>query len=235
MREFAAFANEIAPQEYWRTFNTPANYSSFAESGFPVGLEGVTPEFLLNVSNTLLNVYGLPITHVGQGATPDLQEWRRFIDLAYGAGSTTVSAWRYGVMTPDIFELLRDTPPRVSLPQAPAAAVYIVQPGDTLGAIAGARGVGVETIMGANNLSDPNYIFVGQELQIPGGTPMGLAVSASPTATGGGGRGRTYTVEPGDTLDGIAGRFGTTAGTIGGVNNLANLNILSIGQKLIIP
>ena len=233
MREFAAFANEIAPQEYWRTFNTPANYSSFAESGFPVGPEGVTPEFLVNVSNTLLNVHGLPITHVGQGAASDLEEWRRFIDLAYGAGSTTVSAWRYGVMTPDVFRLLRDTPPRLP-PPAPAAAVYVVQPGDTLGTIAAAQGVGVQAIMDANNLVDPNYIFDGQELRIPGGPP-GPAVSASPAAAGGGGQGWTYTVEPGDTLYAIAGRFGTTAGAIGGANNLANLNILSIGQKLIIP
>ena len=46
---------------------------------------------------------------------------------------------------------------------------YTVQSGDTLSAIAVAFGVSINDLMTANQLSDPNSIFVGQELRIPGG------------------------------------------------------------------
>ncbi|MEW6228314.1 MAG: LysM domain-containing protein, partial [Bacillota bacterium] len=44
---------------------------------------------------------------------------------------------------------------------------YIVQPGDTLTLIAQRFGATVAAIVEANNIPDPNLIFVGQVLQIP--------------------------------------------------------------------
>ena len=49
-----------------------------------------------------------------------------------------------------------------------APGPYIVQPGDTLSQIAVAYGVSIDDLMAANGLSDPNSIFAGQELRIPG-------------------------------------------------------------------
>lgn len=51
---------------------------------------------------------------------------------------------------------------------------HIVQPGDTLWSIAARYGVTVEALMRANNLTNPNYIFLGQTLVIPstGGFPL---------------------------------------------------------------
>jgi LysM repeat protein len=46
---------------------------------------------------------------------------------------------------------------------------------------------------------------------------------------------RTYQVRAGDTLLGIASRFGTTAGAIMRANNIASPNALRIGQVLVIP
>lgn len=57
--------------------------------------------------------------------------------------------------------------------------LYIVQPGDTLAAIALQYGVPLEVLMQLNNISDANLIFVGQQLRIP----LPGASTATPTAT----------------------------------------------------
>jgi LysM repeat protein len=240
MREFADFSDEISPQQYWRTFNTPANYERFAETGFPVPPEGVTPEFLYAVSDQVLTPLGRPLSHVGQGATPDANEWRRFIDLSFARGSNMVTVWRYGVTTPEVLRVLRDMPPRVPVEAAPVAAaeagVYVVQAGDSLSVIAARNGVSVQQLMDANGLSDPHYIYVGQQLKVPGtavaaaqsGAPAGAPASQpAPAATN-----RTHTVENGDTLYAIAGRFGTTVDAIAQANGLTDPDLLAIGQVL---
>lgn len=48
-------------------------------------------------------------------------------------------------------------------------------------------------------------------------------------------RHRTYTVRAGDTVDGIASRFGRAAAAIVGRNRLATPDHLTIGQRLVIP
>lgn len=49
---------------------------------------------------------------------------------------------------------------------------YVVQPGDTLTSIADRFDVSLEDLMRANDLSDPDYVQVGQQLIIPiGGLP----------------------------------------------------------------
>ena len=49
----------------------------------------------------------------------------------------------------------------------PDAIAYIVQPGDTLQAIANHYGIPVTQIQQRNALVNPNYLDVGQRLQIP--------------------------------------------------------------------
>jgi len=46
-------------------------------------------------------------------------------------------------------------------------ALYVVQAGDTLSAIAERFGVTVDELVAANNLTDPNVLQVGQTLVIP--------------------------------------------------------------------
>ena len=45
----------------------------------------------------------------------------------------------------------------------------------------------------------------------------------------------TYTVQPGDTLYRLALRYNTTIWAIAQANNIANVNLIYVGQKLIIP
>ncbi|HJU51762.1 MAG TPA: LysM peptidoglycan-binding domain-containing M23 family metallopeptidase [Acidimicrobiia bacterium] len=109
----------------------------------------------------------------------------------------------------------------VALAVAAASADYVVESGDTLGDIARAHGVSVEEIADANGIANPDLIRVGQVLVIPG--------------TQGGGGSALHVVAPGDTLAGIAARFGTTIGELVETNQLADPDLLRIGQELAVP
>ena len=242
MKEFVAFSDAIAPQEYWRTFDTQANYDRFRESNLPVQ-GNITPEFLQAVSYATLSQYGKPIIHTGQGDTQNWPEWMRYINQAYAAGSDFVTVWRYGVTPDDIFKTLRDIPakqPPVVTPAQISSAVdgnYTVQAGDTLGGIAANYGTSVQAIMDASGLTDPNYIYVGQQLVVPGAGGIVQAASA-PAANSGaapaGGGGGTYVVQSGDTLGSIAAAHGTTVDDLVAANGLSDPNYLYIGQELTI-
>ena len=235
--EFTAFSQMIAPQQYWKTFNTQANFDRFAESGMPVPPGGITPEFLTDVSHAVLAPYEKALAPVGQGATTDLGEWNRFVDHAYGLGTQVVSAWRYGVVDRGIFGILRDRPPNIPPPQAATGTsyeTYTVQPGDTLGRIAATYGTTVDAIVQANGLADPNLISVGQQLiiPVPGGAGVSAPQVAAPAPAPGAPGPTTYTVQPGDTLSAIASRHGSTVSQLASLNGLDNPNLLSVGQVL---
>ncbi len=113
--EFTSFSQGFAPMIYWETFNSPENVSRFQSSGFPPGPEGVTPEFLLDVSRSLLDKYGLPIVPIGQGASTNHDAWMRFVSHAYSLGMGSVSVWRYGVTGDDVWQLLKSVEPQSGL------------------------------------------------------------------------------------------------------------------------
>ena len=95
--------------------------------------------------------------------------------------------------------------------------LYQVKAGDTLYGIANKYGITLKELKTINNLSD-DKLAIGQLLNVPSGLS-----SAS-----------TYTVSKGDTLYSIAKKFGIPVDKLKDANKLVN-NMLSIGQKLIIP
>lgn len=110
---------------------------------------------------------------------------------------------------------------------------YRVQPGDTLYRIATRYGTTVTAIVQANNIANPNLIYVGQILEIPDGSSPNPTPPPGPVPTPG--PGTTYVVQPGDTLFRIAIRFGTTVSAIAQANGITNINLIYVGQRLIIP
>lgn len=100
-----------------------------------------------------------------------------------------------------------------------ASTTYTVRPGDTLWAIARRFGTTVEALVQANDIPDPNLIYPGQVLTIPGRGEMQA----------------TYTVRPGDTLWAIARRFGTTVQELVNLNGIADPNLIYPGQVLRLP
>ena len=101
--------------------------------------------------------------------------------------------------------------------------MYVVQPGDNLYRISLKFGVPIESIVAVNRIVNPWYIRAGQVLLIPGD------VSPVPPP------GRTYVVKPGDTVWSIAAMFRVTPWSIIKSNNLANPNLIYVGQVLSIP
>ena len=95
--------------------------------------------------------------------------------------------------------------------------LYQVKAGDTLYSIANKYGITLKELKAINNLSD-DKLAIGQLLNVP----SGLSSASS------------YTVSSGDTLYSIAKKFGISADKLKEINKLKD-NMLSIGQKLIIP
>lgn len=96
--------------------------------------------------------------------------------------------------------------------------VYTVKSGDTLYGIASKYNLTVDELKKLNNLTS-NNLSIGQKLN----------VSKNPQETE-----TTYTVVKGDTLYGIANKFGVNVNNLKDINNLTS-NTLSIGQVLKIP
>jgi LysM repeat protein len=122
--------------------------------------------------------------------------------------------------------------------QAQGGTTHVVQPGENLFRISLRYGVSIQALQAANNIANPNLIFVGQVLKIPSGTgTQPTPVPGQPTtapvtpvpATG------SYTVQRGDTLSTIARKFGTTVAAIVQANGIVNANLIYVGQTLRIP
>ena len=117
---------------------------------------------------------------------------------------------------------------------AGSTATHTVQRGETLGSIARQYGTTFTAIATANNLANPNLIYVGQQLTIPGATTT-PTTSATAVPTSAPTSSATYTVKSGDTLASIARQYGTTTTAIATANGITNINLIYAGQRLTIP
>lgn len=107
----------------------------------------------------------------------------------------------------------------VPIPKPETGTVqYIVQPGDTLWSLARRYGTSVDAIKIANGLTS-DLLQIGQILNIP--------VSQTESYL-------EYTVQPGDSLWGIARKYNTTVSAIQELNHLTG-TLIKIGQILRIP
>ncbi|MEW6182139.1 MAG: LysM domain-containing protein [Bacillota bacterium] len=112
----------------------------------------------------------------------------------------------------------------------PGGTLYVIRAGDTFYNIALRYGVSVDALIAANPGVNPNNLQIGQSICIPT-----IAPGPVPAPPGGPCGGRLYTIQPGDTLYSIAGRFGYTVGALLGANPGINPNNLQIGQQICLP
>jgi LysM repeat protein len=134
-----------------------------------------------------------------------------------------------------------------SVPQAPATQVpssggtttggacssrYTVQSGDWAYQIARKCGVSYQALAAANPSVNLNTVYAGQVLNIPGG---GGAAPSGGSSGGGSPSGRTYVVQPGDTLYRIGLKFGVSYTAIASLNGIPPPYDVYAGQTLQIP
>lgn len=100
---------------------------------------------------------------------------------------------------------------------------YTVQRGNTLSQIANTYGVTVSQIAETNNIQNPNLIYPGEKLRITQSTSTTL----NPVI-----QNNYYTVQRGDTLSGIARRYGVTVRYLVNLNGIQNPNLIYPGQLI---
>lgn len=132
------------------------------------------------------------------------------------------------------------------VPVVSADSTYVVQRGDTLFRIALNHGLSTQQLAQANNIINPDVIYAGQVLVIPGEasdpeitTPESpelveaTAVDVEPETMLF--ADSTYIVQRGDTLFRIATRFGLKTQVLAQVNGIRNPSFIYAGQVLTIP
>lgn len=164
-------------------------------------------------------------------------------DSANGGGDDDIvycdaTAWEKlgypgGVVTP---ASVTPAPPAPAPRPAPAPAPqsggptgWDVDPGDTLSGIASAVGVTLEALEAANPwIHDPNTIDVGWHLVLPAGAHWPTNAQAQPTT-----QYTYYTIQPGDTLSGIAAKFGVTVDALLSMNSfITNPDVIDAGWNI---
>lgn len=97
---------------------------------------------------------------------------------------------------------------------------YIVQAGDTLSGIASMYGTTYQHLAAINGISNPDIIHVGDRIVIDG------VVSAQSSDD------EYYTIQPGDTLSGIAERYGTSYQYLAYINGISDPNKIYVGDTI---
>lgn len=114
-------------------------------------------------------------------------------------------------------------------PARSGGSSYTVRSGDTLGSIAARAGTSIATLVSLNAIRNPNLVRVGQVLTLPaaagGGTP------AAPTVTAPAGGATSHVVVAGDTISGIAARYGIPQAQLIAANGLTGGRVY-VGQRL---
>src|SRR5699024_2362626 len=101
----------------------------------------------------------------------------------------------------------------------------------------------VSAIVTANDLGANAMIYVGQTVQIPGKGSSSSSSGGSSSSSGGHTSSKSsessesvqHTVATGDTVSGLAAKYGTSTSAIIDANGLGSSGVIRVGQELTIP
>ncbi len=145
--------------------------------------------------------------------------------------------WKSVIHPGDVLTLVGGGAPVPPAATAPASSDHAVRPGDTIIAIAKARGISAQALLSANGLGWSSTIYPGQKLTIPGAAaaPAPPAAPATPPAAAPAPAAGQHTVRDGDTIIAIAKANGISAQALLAANGLAWSSIIYPGQTLAVP
>ena len=153
-------------------------------------------------------------------------------------------------------ELIVPVEPKVMVPQEPVEVIipqtvpvqpiglrpsdltiYKISRGDTLWGIARKNGVALSDLLGANpSINKNSRLSIGQEVMIPVADPSAAVpyVQPDPVSTASESD-SIHFVQKGDTLSGIARRYGVALSALLRENNLILSSVIRVGQSISIP
>ena len=187
-----------------------------------------------------------PIRH-----TVEEGETVRMLAERFGISPETIMAAN-GLRNPDLLQVGQDL---LILPTD--GVLYTLRNGESIRRVAERFGVDIRAILDANDLGpDPDLVQPGTKLVVPGATPVLPSRRSAAVAQAGGGSDqeaaavgggvglpigetatavpstRTYEVQPGDTLAGIADVFGVDVSTILSSNGIDDPDTIKPGSEL---
>jgi LysM repeat protein len=119
------------------------------------------------------------------------------------------------------------------------ATTYTVVKGDTLSSVAKKNKLTKAELAAANNLRSTSVLHQGQKLVIPAKSqaPAAAASEEAPAEkpTAASSEATKHVVKPGETLGGIARKYGVRQGDIAVANNITDPRKIQPGQELVIP
>ncbi len=118
-----------------------------------------------------------------------------------------------------------EAPPASAQPTTASYRIHKVRRGESLARIASRYGTSVGHLQKVNGIRNRNRIYPGQRLRVPA-TGGARTATAAPTRT------TEHRVRRGETLSGIAGRYGTSVSSLQRLNRLSNRNRIYPGQPL---
>lgn len=103
--------------------------------------------------------------------------------------------------------------------------IHVVSAGETLAGIAHLYDVSMGDLMRLNGITNPNFIFAGQRLRLPGLTPTSTPAPDR----------QVHVVIAGETLARIANRYGVSMRDLMRLNGITNQDFIFVGQRLSLP
>jgi LysM repeat protein len=104
-----------------------------------------------------------------------------------------------------------------------SSAGYVVREGGTLSRIAARSNTSVRALVEANDILDPDRIFVGREITIP--TSTSTDSQSSPVES-------THVIKRGETIRGVADAHGVGEGVVREANGIAGSEPIYTGNRL---
>jgi LysM repeat protein len=143
------------------------------------------------------------------------------VEAATPTATIVVEATPTVALTPTLVPTITPTP--VPTEVVSGERIHVVQPGENLFRIALHYGMTWTALAAANGIVNPDLIYPGQRLRIPAEVPV------MPTEE------RIHVVQPGENLFRIAIKYGTTVEAIAVANNIRDVHLIYVGQRLRIP